>query len=195
MLIAEVIATSILSVILVVVLEFGVVGVAAASAVGEDPALRTRGSMPAARSPSPAAASAATSSAAAPTIASGRGGRAEHAFEAREHFAAVRTFVTILGAQCQLACSERFELAANPATVSLVVDGNNLVLGFDLDTNGTPDSFVILEDLVMAAAGDNPPVLMVAGQPIGALERVIARVARLFGALRRDRPSRMPGPA
>ena len=67
----------------------------------------------------------------------------------------------------RLAPGERFELAANPATVSLVVDGNDLVLGFDLDGNGTPDSFVVLEDLVMAAASGNPPVLMVAGEPIG----------------------------
>lgn len=66
----------------------------------------------------------------------------------------------------RLAPGERFELAANPATVSLVVEGNNLLLGFDLDGNGTPDSFVILEDLIALAAGGNPPVLMVAGEAI-----------------------------
>ncbi len=62
---------------------------------------------------------------------------------------------------------ERFELAANPATVQLVVDGNNLVMGFDLDGDGEPDSFVIFEDLVLASGSGNPPVLMVAGEPIG----------------------------
>src|SRR3546814_11521563 len=67
----------------------------------------------------------------------------------------------------RLAPGERFELATNPAAVNLAVDGDNLILGFDLDGNGTPDSFVILEDLVLAAGGGNPPVLMVAGEPIG----------------------------
>src|SRR3546814_18291332 len=61
----------------------------------------------------------------------------------------------------RLAPGERFELATNPAAVNLAVDGDNLILGFDLDGNGTPDSFVILEDLVLAAGGGNPPVLMV----------------------------------
>src|SRR3546814_387795 len=51
----------------------------------------------------------------------------------------------------RLGPGERFELAANPAGVSLVVEGNNLVLGFDLNGDGTPDSFVALEDLVLAA--------------------------------------------
>src|SRR3546814_11261506 len=45
---------------------------------------------------------------------------------------------------------ERFELAANPAGVSLVVEGNNLVLGFDLNGDSLPDSFVVLDDLVLA---------------------------------------------
>src|SRR3546814_11479163 len=67
----------------------------------------------------------------------------------------------------RLAPGERFELATNPAAVNLAVDGDNLILGFDLDGNGTPDSFVILEDLVLAAGGGNPPVLLVAGEPIG----------------------------
>src|SRR3546814_2831743 len=35
---------------------------------------------------------------------------------------------------------ERFELAANLAGVSLVVEGNNLVLGFDLNGDSTPAS-------------------------------------------------------
>src|SRR3546814_12275329 len=68
---------------------------------------------------------------------------------------------------CSSDLGERFELATNPAAVNLAVDGDNLILGFDLDGNGTPDSFVILEDLVLAAGGGNPPVLMVAGEPIG----------------------------
>src|SRR3546814_2864178 len=68
---------------------------------------------------------------------------------------------------CSSDLGERFELATNPAAVNLAVDGDNLLLGFDLDGNGTPDSFVILEDLVLAAGGGNPPVLMVAGEPIG----------------------------
>ncbi|MEO3429576.1 hypothetical protein AAFN88_11995 [Pelagibius sp. CAU 1746] len=62
---------------------------------------------------------------------------------------------------------ERFELAANPATVQLVVDGNNLVMGFDLDGDGQPDSFVVFEDLVLAAGSGNPPGLVVAGEVIG----------------------------
>src|SRR3546814_18720920 len=67
----------------------------------------------------------------------------------------------------RLAPGERFELATNPAAVNLAVDGDNLILGFDLDGNGTPDSFVILEDLVLAAGEGHPTVLMVAGGTIG----------------------------
>ncbi|MPZ11508.1 MAG: hypothetical protein GEU89_15070, partial [Kiloniellaceae bacterium] len=60
----------------------------------------------------------------------------------------------------RLSPGERFELATNPASVNLTIDGNNLVLGFDLDGDRTPDSFVVLEDMVLAAGGENPPVLM-----------------------------------
>jgi hypothetical protein len=80
----------------------------------------------------------------------------------------------------RLAPGERFELAANPATVKLVVDGNNLVLGFDLDGDGAPDSFVVLEDLVLAAGSTNPPVLMVAGEPIG-VDLLIGNALALSG--------------
>jgi hypothetical protein len=66
----------------------------------------------------------------------------------------------------RLAPGERFEIAANPTNVKLVVDGDNLVLGFDLDGDGQADSFLVLEDLVLTAGGGNPPVLLVAGEPI-----------------------------
>src|SRR3546814_3023221 len=75
---------------------------------------------------------------------------------------------------------ERFELAANPAGVSLVVEGNNLVLGFDLNGDGTSDSFVVLEDLVLAAGSTNPPILMVAGDSIG-VDLLIGHVLALSG--------------
>src|SRR3546814_216776 len=80
----------------------------------------------------------------------------------------------------RLGPGERFELAANPAGVSLVVEGNNLVLGFDLNGDGTPDSFVMLEDLVLAAGSTNPPILMVAGESIG-VDLLIGNALALSG--------------
>src|SRR3546814_17432668 len=86
----------------------------------------------------------------------------------------------------RLAPGERFELATNPAAVNLAVDGDNLILGFDLDGNGTPDSFVILEDLVLAAGGGHPPVLMVAGEPIG-VDLLIGNAQEIGRASGRER--------
>ncbi|WP_193370770.1 DUF5801 repeats-in-toxin domain-containing protein [Pelagibius marinus] len=86
---------------------------------------------------------------------------------------------------------ERFELAANPATVQLVVDGNNLVMGFDLDGDGEPDSFVIFEDMVLAAGSGNPPVLMVAGEPIG-MDLLLSNAVALAQAEQAGGPGATP---
>src|SRR3546814_15246602 len=51
----------------------------------------------------------------------------------------------------RLAPGERFELATNPAAVHPAVAGDHLLLGFDLEGNGTPASFFILGALVLAA--------------------------------------------
>ncbi|MGH6948401.1 MAG: hypothetical protein ACREDZ_13800, partial [Kiloniellales bacterium] len=63
---------------------------------------------------------------------------------------------------------DRFALNANPADVRILIEGNDVILAFDTNGDGTPDSSAVFENLVNVAQGDNPPVVVVGNQPIAA---------------------------
>ena len=69
--------------------------------------------------------------------------------------------------QIQSAAGDVYDLNFPPGQAQVQVQGDDFVLAFDDDGDGTPDSRIVFLDLVTLSQGANPPVIQLAGVPIG----------------------------